>query len=115
MYGADLPMPSATVTWFPPAVAPGRATTAAPRRRLGSLRFPFAVRMLLVYLGAITIIGKGPTYLGVPPIYWGEMVMSLLAVWTLRDFESLKGAVSRLPVLSTLLLLFMTVGAGLTA
>ena len=33
-------------------------------------RVPFAIRALLVYLAAITIFGKGPTYLGYPPIYW---------------------------------------------
>jgi hypothetical protein len=39
-------------------------------------RLPWHVKLLLAYLAAITIIGKGPTYLGVPPLYWGEVTMA---------------------------------------
>jgi hypothetical protein len=70
--------------------------------------------MLLVYLGAITIIGKGPTYLGVPPLYWGEIVMVLLLVWCARRLDVLRDAASRIPVLSILVGLFMSIGLLLT-
>ena len=34
-----------------------------------------AFYLLLAYLAGVTIIGKGPTYLGYPPFFWGELVM----------------------------------------
>ena len=40
------------------------------------VHLPWYVKLLLAYLAAITIIGKGPTYLGVPPLYWGEVTMA---------------------------------------
>jgi hypothetical protein len=45
-------------------------------------RLPWWVVLLLAYLAGITIIGKGPTYLGIPPLFWGEitMVLSLLLI-----------------------------------
>lgn len=42
---------------------------------LAPVRLPWFVIFLMSYLAGITIIGKGPTYLGVPPVYWGELVM----------------------------------------
>jgi hypothetical protein len=97
--------------WFTPAAAPRQAAAARPRVQV---RVPFAVRALLVYLGAITIFGKGPTYLGIPPLFWGEMVMMLLLVWMWRKPQLLKATASRLPALSILMGLFLTLGAALT-
>ena len=37
--------------------------------------FRASLYLLLAYLASIIIIGKGPTYLGVPPLFWGEVVM----------------------------------------
>jgi hypothetical protein len=69
---------------------------------------------LVIYLGAITIIGKGPTYLGFPPLYWGEFVMALslikIAPWAWR-----RGYLGRTPYLTALILAYMTLGAVLTA
>jgi hypothetical protein len=66
----------------------GAIRAAGPRFRLRIRRIPvpsagvpirlaWYVKALLAYLAAITIIGKGPTYLGVPPLYWGEATMAV--------------------------------------
>jgi len=46
------------------------------RSSVRRVHLPWYVKLLLAYLAAITIIGKGPTYLGVPPLYWGEITMA---------------------------------------
>lgn len=48
------------------------------RHRFGDrapARLPWYVIFLLAYLAAILVFGKGPTYFGVPPLYWGEAAM----------------------------------------
>ncbi len=92
-------------------VSAGRMLDASPRA--ATMAFP--IRMLLFYLAAITIIGKGPTYLGVPPLFWGEIVMILLSVWLLRNVCSMQERAGGLPSLTVAVLLFMTLGAVLTA
>ena len=91
-----------------------RRSTAQRRGLLDSRRLPFAVWVLLVYLAAITIFGKGPTYLGYPPVYWGEIVLGLGLLWILSS----KGATGlrnyHLRPLSASVLLFMAHGAALT-
>jgi hypothetical protein len=44
-------------------------------------RLPLPLKLLLVYLAGVLIFGKGPTYLGVPPLYWGEVVLVISFVW----------------------------------
>jgi hypothetical protein len=100
-----------TAPWFAPAVVASPTGAERPRAQV---RLPFAVSALLVYLGAITIFGKGPTYLGIPPLFWGEGVLALLLVWVLRRMDLLKAFASRLPALSVLVLLFLILGAALT-
>ena len=76
-------------------------------------RVPFAIRALLVYLAAITIFGKGPTYLGYPPIYWGEIVFGLALGWVFHR-RGVSGLGNRhLRRLSGAILLFMAYGAVL--
>lgn len=53
----------------------------APVARENATRLPWIAYLLIAYLGAITIFGKGPTYLGYPPLYWGELVMALSLAW----------------------------------
>ncbi len=70
---------------------------------------PWYVRFLLAYLAAITIIGKGPTYLGVPPLYWGEATMGVgllfIAPWIRRtDF------LRETRVLTVAILIFLGMG-----
>ncbi len=77
-------------------------------------RLPLAVTLLLAYLGAVTIFGKGPTYLGYPPIYWGEIVLALALGWVIHR-RGVSGLGNRhLRGLSGAILLFMAYGAVLT-
>ena len=70
---------------------------------------------MVAYLGAITVFGKGPTYLGYPPFFWGEAVLAAGLMWTfLRQGAAILGP----PVLrrlSTAVLLFLIYGFILTA
>ena len=77
-------------------------------------KLPLPVRALVAYLAAITVIGKGPTYLGVPPLFWGELTMILLVVWVVRNPTALKHGISRLTPLTIAVSLFMLLGAALT-
>src|SRR3954464_7020451 len=91
---------------YPPARAAwGRRAPVA-----AVLKTPFAVKLFLVYLAAITIIGKGPTYIGIHPVYWGEVVMALLVLWALQDFKRVVAAASGATTLSLLILAFMLLG-----
>lgn len=80
-----------------------------------SEKIPLSIGFLLCYLAAITIIGKGPTYLGYPPIFWGELVLvSCIAwlAWSPASGSILKAAPRTLSILITL---FILLGAVLTA
>ncbi len=87
---------------------------AAPARRRRT-RLPWPIWFVVAYLGAITIFGKGPTYLGYPPFFWGEAVLAAGLMWTfLRQGAAILGP----PVLrrlSTAVLLFLIYGFILTA
>lgn len=68
----------------------------------------------MAYLAGITIIGKGPTYIGVPPVFWGEVVMLLgllmIAPWCRpgKLFQGENGWMNGLVVV------WMAIGACLT-
>ncbi len=79
-----------------------------------TVRLPPPVALLLAYLAAITIIGKGPTYLGYPPFYWGEFVMVATLGWTIHRRGLARLATSRPRNLSALVSGFMLLGAALT-
>ena len=77
---------------------PYRRETGTPRlfpTAAGSLRakpgvlpraaVPWLLWPLLAYLAAVLIIGKGPTYIGYPPFYWGEAVVLAAMVWMLTS------------------------------
>lgn len=69
------------------------------------------IGLLGAYLAAITIFGKGPTYLGIPPIYWGEMVLGICLIWMVQTSARL-GPTTNFPhALTTALFFFMTQGA----
>ncbi len=78
-------------------------------------RLPKPVAFLLVYLGAITIIGKGPTYLGYPPIYWGEVVLVVSLLWVIGHQGTLGLRSRHGRLLSFLILAYMLLGAALAA
>ena len=89
--------------------------SAVQRRSLpGGRRLPFTVWALLAYLAAITIFGKGPTYLGYPPVYWGEIVLGLGLLWILSSKGSAGLANRQLRPLSASILLFVALGMILT-
>ncbi len=70
--------------------------------------------LLLVYLASITIIGKGPTYLGVPPLYWGEVVMVVAVAWTVQRAGVARLLTSAPRNLSSLVTAYMGLGLILT-
>ena len=84
---------------------------AEPSRRL-----PLVLWALLAYLAAIITFGKGPTYLGIGPLFWGEAVVFALVAWTFWRMY-----IERTPVKALLtsggsaVLAFMCLGAVLTA
>lgn len=95
-----------------------RSWRSRPGRRKGRLktvRLPLAVWFLLLYLAGITIIGKGPTYIGVPPVFLGEVVMAaglvFIAPWC-GFGVALQGKNSWLTLL---IIAWLIVGAVLTA
>ncbi len=79
-----------------------------PQRRLS-----WSVVFLLSYLAGITIIGKGPTYIGVSPLYWGEVVMIVSALFIA---PLIKGTdlISKTSTLTTPIVLLMVLGTALT-
>jgi hypothetical protein len=87
-----------------------RVRPPEPARTATASRLPWYVLFLLAYLAAITIIGKGPTYLGIPPLYWGEAVMIssllLIAPW-LKPTNFLQ----KERALTILILIFLGLGA----
>ena len=91
-----------------------RRSPAPQRALLENRRVPFAVWALLAYLAAITIFGKGPTYLGYPPLYWGEIVLGLGLLWILSSKGVTGLGNDRLRPLSAAVLLFLAYGAVLT-
>ena len=86
-------------------------SAAAPR----TTPIPWPVRLLLLYLAAITIIGKGPTYLGYPPLFWGEMVLAVLMFWSLSAPADGELGIPEPRPLSVAVLLYVLLGVVLTA
>ena len=86
----------------------------ASRQRKSVRPLPWPVLLLLAYVAGITIIGKGPTYLGYPPLFWGEVVMavSLLLIAPLRP--QVQKADPQRAFLSLLIALWLTLGMTLT-
>jgi hypothetical protein len=80
----------------------------AVRARVAAM--PWPVKFLLAYLAGIIIIGKGPTYLGVPPVYWGEIVMLTSLIWIAPGRRLLKSEVTKHGTLSILISLWLLIG-----
>ncbi len=79
-----------------------------------SMSLPWVVRLVVLYLGAITIFGKGPTYLIYPPLFWGEMVMVAAMVWLVDRHGAARAFVPYLDLLTASVAAFMTVGLLIT-
>ena len=67
-----------------------------------------ALGLIGVCLAGYAFLGKGFAYLGVPPLFVGELALGLglMAIWPLRPV-----AIGRTPVLTALLIVFMLIGA----
>ena len=63
----------------------GPGVAALPRPAPKRLSWP--LNLLLLYIAAITIFGKGPTYIGVEPLFWGEIVMLVSVAWAFRNWN----------------------------
>ncbi|MDX2149534.1 MAG: O-antigen ligase family protein [Bryobacteraceae bacterium] len=70
--------------------------------------------LLIAYLAAITVIGKGPTYLGVPPVFLGEVVLLTSLAFLVDWKRDALGLTDRLAPVSTLVILWFSVGLALT-
>lgn len=82
--------------------------TFEPPKDRGSL--PWSIRLLIFYLAAITIFGKGPTYLGIPPVFLGEVTLFVCLVWMVNSW-SVWGLPSRMFTVTTgLIALFVIYG-----
>ena len=107
---SDHPLSNHSPPHHSPQMTPRRSPE--PRRSfLSARRVPFAVWALLAYLAAITIFGKGPTYLGYPPLYWGEVVLGLGLLWILSSNGATGLGNRQLRPLSAAVLLFVAYGA----
>jgi hypothetical protein len=81
-------------------------------RRMG---LPLPVRLVLLFFFSITVLGKGPTYLALPPFYIAEIALLCGLIW-LVDREGVAGAFS--PggsFMSVSIWLFIAVGTGVLA
>lgn len=86
-------------------------TVEARQRRM---RVPIGLWPLIAYLTAITVIGKGPTYLGFPPLFWGELVLAWTVLWSAGQY-GLRAFLWSGPFLLTVcIMLFVFLGAVLT-
>lgn len=99
------------------AIQPGfrlRIPRIPAQSSIRPVHLPWYVKLLLTYLAAITIIGKGPTYLGVAPLYWGEVTMAaglLLIAPQIKRTDFLQ----KTRPLTIAIAGFMVLGAVLTA
>lgn len=94
------------------AVHPGPVFLPQPATAAVSL--PWVVRMVVLYLGSITILGKGPTYLIYPPLFWGEMVMLAAMIWLVDRHGLTKAFVPYADSLTASVAAFMAVGLIVT-
>lgn len=75
---------------------------------------PWLLWPLLVYLGAVLIIGKGPTYLGYAPFYWGEAVLLAAIIWLVTSRSLRMARTQGIAGLSFAVALYIGLGTVLT-
>jgi hypothetical protein len=100
---APIAMNSEKILVYQDNPAPGQPRS--PRIRLS-----WILNLLLVYLAAVTIFGKGPTYLGVGSLYWGEGVLFLSLLWALRHWNRGVIRTGAVKVLTLLIICFLLLG-----
>ncbi|MEZ5403265.1 MAG: O-antigen ligase family protein [Bryobacteraceae bacterium] len=55
--------------------------SAAPAAGVRARRLPWPVGCVLLFFFLVTAFGKGPTYLGLPPLYISEMALGVGLLW----------------------------------
>jgi hypothetical protein len=85
------------------------------RRPAARARLPMPLNLLLVYLAGITIFGKGPAYIGIGNIYWGEVVLAVSLLWAFTKWGQISVRSLNSWVLSLLICAFVVMGAIETA
>ena len=64
-----------------------------------------------MYLGAITVFGKGPAYIAIGPVYWGEIVLAISLLWALRRWRRVVIRTARARILTLSICCFLVLGA----
>lgn len=85
------------------------ASLRRAERRLTPL--PLAASAVLVYLAAITIFGKGPTYLPFPPVFWGELTLGFSLLWLIQRRGLVRAFVPRIDWTTLFVAVFISLGA----
>lgn len=78
-------------------------------------KLPWAVWVLCACLFLITVFGKGPTYLGVPPLFIGEIALGVSLLWVINRHGLYRAMLADESLLACLVALFMALGAVLTS
>jgi hypothetical protein len=92
---------------------PPRRGSLSFMRAAGTLRKEsFVVTLLLLYVGSVTLFGKGPTYIGIPPVFWGEIVLVLSLVWAFQRWNRVLLSDSGARALTGLVCCFLLLGAA---
>lgn len=86
----------------------GAAAVPAPRR------LPLPVWILCTYLFLVTVFGKGPTYLGIPPLFIGEITLMVVFVWMVNRYGLKRTFLGNQSALDYLIAAYMALGAVLT-
>ena len=90
---------------------------AVVRRRAGgasSPAMPVPVWILCAYLFLVTVFGKGPTYLGIPPLFIGEMTLIVSVLWMVNRHGLKAALIGNESALACLIAAYMALGAVLT-
>ena len=92
----------------------GFESTHARAVRGPGKKLSWVLKLLLSYLAAITIFGKGPTYIGIEPLFWGEIVLGVSVLWAVRKCNRWTVPTSSSRVLTLLICCFIALGAAET-
>lgn len=106
---------SAAAGTFPRSGVAGAASASRGRgdAAAGS-RWPVPVWLLCAYFFLVTVFGKGPTYLGIPPLYIGEMTLIVIVLWMVNRHGLKRTLIGDESLLACLIASYMALGAVLT-